>query len=464
MTMMRTMINRSRWAAFIVLPFFAVTPRLYAQDTLRLDLKKALAIAFTESPTIKIADKEIKKRQFARKESLAALFPQVNFTTDYNRTLKKQVMYMDVDMGDMGDMMPPGMEMDGMDDGFEVGRSNNWSTGFYASLPLVNASLWKSLKISATDVELAMEQARSSKIAMQSEVKKSFYAVLLANDSYHVFKQSYDNALENYEDIQRKFEQGVVAEFDLIRADVRVKNTEPNVLQAENSRALAQRRLKALMGIDLEAPICCEGELRDYEAQLFADYLSTDTTLAHNSDLKQLDLQRQQLSSSLQLRKFDYLPTLSLTGMYQWNAMSNDFKFKNYRWNPYSVIGLSLNIPIISGGNKYYKIRETKISLEQMELQRDDRQRQLQLTVQQYMDNMKTCVKRYDAARKGVEQAKKGYLISQKRYDTGAGTLIEMNDAEFALTQARLNQHQAIYDYMVAKADLEKVLGNALEE
>ena len=451
-------------ATFMVIPFLAIAQSGYAQDTLRLDLKQALSIAFSESPTIKVANKEIAKKKLAKKESFAALFPQVNFKTDYNRTLKKQVMYMDVDMGGMEDVAPPGMDMSSMDDGFEVGRSNNWSTGFYASMPVVNASLWKSMRLSATEVELAIEQARSSKISMQSEVKKGFYAVLLANDSYHVFKQSYDNAMENYLDIKRKYEQGVVAEFDLIRADVRVKNTEPNVLQAETSRSLAQRRLKALMGIDLSTPIHCVGELSDYKSNLFGDYLSTDTTLTQNSELRQIELQTEQLNHSLLMRRFDYLPTLSFTGMYQWNAMNNDFKFKNYRWNPYSVVGLSLNIPIFSGGNKFYKIRETKISLEQMELQRNDTQRHLQLTVQQFMDNMKTCVKRYGAARKGVEQAERGYLISQKRYDTGAGTLIEMNDADYALIQARLNLNQAIYDYMVAKADLEKVLGNALEE
>ena len=451
----------TKWAALMVLPFFAMVNGVYAQDTLCINLKRALKIAYAESPTIKVADKAIQKKQYARKETIASLFPQINFTTEYSRTLKKQVMYMDVDVD--ADL-PPGMDVLPMDEGLEVGRSNNWNTGFYAAMPLLNASLWKSLRLSATEVELAMEQARSSKIAMQSEVKKSYYAVLLADDAYRVFRQSYDNAKVNYEDIRRKFEQGVVAEFDLIRADVRVKNTEPNVLQAENARKLAQRRLKALMGIDLEVPIVCEGKLSDYNSSLIGDFLSTDTCLSENSDLKQLDLQTKQMQGALQLRKFDYIPTLSLTGMYQWNAMSNDFNFKKYRWNPYSVIGLSLNIPIFSGGNKYYKIRETKISLEQIELQRDDVQRNLKLMVQQQMDNMKNCVKRYDAARKGVEQAERGYMISQKRYDTGAGTLIEVNDADYALTQARLNQTQAIYDYMVAKAELEKVLGNAPEE
>lgn len=445
------------WVVIMLLPSLAFTSAK-AQDTLVLDIGKALEIALSENPTVKVANKEIQKKKYAQKGSYAALFPQVSFAADYNRTLKKQVMYMDG--FDMGNTEIPGMEdMPNMDEGIEVGRDNNWNLGFNASMPIVNAALWKSLSISAVDVELAIEQARSSKIAMVNQVKKGYYGVLLANDSYRVFKESYDNAMENYLDIKRKFEQGTVAEYDLIRANVTVKNSEPNMLQAENALVLAKWQLKALLGMDLDINIECEGQLTDFEKDLFGDFLSTDTTLANNTDLKQMDLQAKQLEKTLTMQKFDYLPTLSLTGLYQWTAMNNDFKFKDYMWNPYSMVGVSLSIPIFSGGSKFYKIKQTRNSIEQLSLQREDTQRNLQLAIKQYIDNMNTCVKRFDASQKGVEQAERGYMISQKRYDTGAGTLLEMNDSELALTQAKLNFNQAIYDYMVAKADLEKVLG-----
>lgn len=458
------------WAATLLLPFMLFS-QSKAQDTIRLDLGKALEIALSENPTVKVANKEIEKKKYAKKGSYAALFPQISFGADYNRTLKKQVMYMDNIGGGSGmeGMMGAGAgsgsgSTDGSADvdlsnGIQVGRDNNWSLGFNASMPLVNASLWKSLSISGIDVELAVEQARSSKISMVNQVKKSYYNVLLANDSYQVFKESYDNAMQNYLDIKKKYEQGTVAEFDLIRADVTVKNSEPNMLQAQNALTLAKWQLKALLGMDLDTGIECSGTLTDYENELFADFLSTDTTLANNTDLKQLDIQSKQLGKTLLMQKFDYLPTLSLTGLYQWNSMNNDFKFKDYRWNPYSVIGVSLSIPIFTGGSKYYKIRQTRVSMEQLDLQREDAERNLQLAVKQNVDNMNTCVKQFDAARKGVEQAERGYLISQKRYDTGAGTLLEMNDAELALTQARLNFNQAIFNYIVAKSDLEKIMG-----
>ena len=80
--------------------------------------------------------------------------------------------------------------------------------------------------------------------------------------------------------------------------------------------------------MDLDLNIDCDGQLTDFKSSLFADYLSTDTTLSENTDLKQLDLRAEQLKKTLVMQKFDYLPTLSLTSLYQWSAMNNDFKFR----------------------------------------------------------------------------------------------------------------------------------------
>jgi outer membrane protein TolC len=139
--------------------------------------------------------------------------------------------------------------------------------------------------------------------------------------------------------------------------------------------------------------------------------------------------------------------------------MNNNFKVGDYKWNPYSMVGISLSVPIFSGGSKVQKINQTRTTITQLAMQRDDLRRNLQLAVRQSIDNMHTCVKRFDAARKGVDQAGRGYTIARKRYDIGAGTLLEMNDAELAMTQAKLNYNQAIYDYLVARSDLEKTLG-----
>lgn len=434
-------------------------------QTTTLTLDDAVRIALSDNPTVKVADSEITKQEYAKKGTLASLMPTLDFSAGYNRTLKKQVMYM-------GDMKGFGGSSEGtegaegteaasaMRDGIKVGMDNTWSAGFALSLPLVNAQLWKQLSISADDVELAVEKSRQSRISMVSQVKQAYYAVMLAEASRDALKENYDNAKKKYDDINQKYQQGLSSEYDLIRADVAVKNVEPSLFDAENSIVLAKWRLKALIGVDLDMSIDCTGSLNDYTDRLYDGYMKVDTTmLAQNSSLRQIDLQQRQLLKSRDVAKSAYYPTLNLSFAYQWNAMANDFRFKDYRWNPYSTLGLSLNIPIFSGGRRYNSLKQIKVQIDQLALTRLDTERNLMVGVRQSVDKMRTGIRQYESACKSVDQARKGYDIAVKRYDTGAGTLLEVNDSQLALTQSQLNRSQAVYSYLVAQAQLDETLG-----
>lgn len=433
---------------------FAVRAQVAEADTvLRIDLPSAVSIALSENPTVKVANQEITKQEYTKKGTLASLFPTLDFSANFQRSIKKQVMYMGGSFG--------GEEgSSSMPDGIKVGRNNTWSAGFTASMPLINVQLWKQLSVSADEVELAVEKSRESEISMVSQVRQAFYGVLFANVSYDVYKENYDNAMQKYIDIKQKYEQGLTSEYDLIRADVAVKNAEPNMLDAENAIILAKWRLKALLGVDLNLNIECVGDLYDYEDSLYADVMSIDTTMvAGNSQLRQLDLQFRQLQTTKKISQAAYYPTLNMNFNFQWNAMAEDFKFSDYRWNPYSTLGISLNIPIFSGGKRYSDLKKTQLQIDQLALTRYDAERNLMVRVRQSIDQMKTSIRQFESATKGVEQAKKGYEIAVKRYDTGAGTLLEINDSQLALTMAQMNRSQAIYQFLVAKAQLDETMG-----
>lgn len=135
------------------------------------------------------------------------------------------------------------------------------------------------MSISSDEVELAVEKSRQSRQSMVSQVRQAYYAVLLAQASHNALQENYDNAKKKYTDIEQKYGQGLSSEYDLIRADVAVKNVEPSLLDADNSIVLAKWRLKALTGMDLDTDIECVGSLNDYADKLCADYMSVDTTM-----------------------------------------------------------------------------------------------------------------------------------------------------------------------------------------
>ena len=458
-----------------------------AETPVVISLEQALKIALSENIAVKVADKEIERTKYAKKGTYASLFPQIDATGSYQRTIKKQVMYMDFDMSSFGGGSAAGSGSTGSgtagtgegsgtgsgsttsssknNGGLEVGRWNTWSAGVSASMPVVNAQLWKSIKISGMDVELAVEKARASRLDMVSQVKNAYYAVLFSKEAFNVYKEVYENAMTNYAETEKKYNVQKATDLDMARAKTNVANAIPNVYNAESSIILALWQLKAVMGIDLEMNIDVEGAIEDYSEYMTSDVTKADSiSLDRNSTMKQLEIQTNELAQSIKAQQYAYIPTLALAFNYSYNAMTNDFNFKEYRWTPYSYVGVSLSIPIFSGGKRLNQVRQARNSYEQMRLQMTSTERNLKISIRQSLNTMETNVKSYDAAKDAVASAEKAYSIAEKSYEVGRATLTDLNDAQLALTQARLAESQAVYNFIVAKTQLEQTLGQDFTE
>ena len=415
-----------------------------------ITLDDALKIALSENVAVKVADLEIKRSEYAKKGAYAALFPQIDVTGSYQRTIKKQVMYM---------------TMGGQSMGIEVGKSNTINAGASAAMPLVNAQLWGSLKLSALDVELSVEKARSSRLDMVTQVKNAYFGTLFAKEAFHVYKQVYENAVQNLEEAQKKYDAQKVSEFELVRAKTSVANAVPNVYNAESSVILALWQLKAVLGIDLEMNIDVAGKLDDFSQQMFYDIHQHDSiSLDKNSTMKQLAIQAEQLAQNIKLQKFANIPSLALAFNFSYMSMADDISFKEFPWTPYSTVGLSLSIPIFAGGKRYQAIRQAKNQYQQVQLQVENTERQLKIAIRQSLNSMEMNMKSYYAAQEAAVSAQKAYDIAEASYKLGRGTLLDLNDAQLALTQAQLAQSQAVYNFIIAKAQLEQTLGQDFVE
>ena len=443
-----------------------------------ITLDDALKIALSENASVRVADMEIERTGYARKGTYASLFPQIDLTGSFQRTIKKQVMYMDMDMSSImggGDEAGAGDGTSGGTGseagsgegapslgggGIEVGRWNSYSGGVTAAMPIVNAQLWKSIRLSAKDVELAVEKARSSRLDMVTQVKQAYYGVLLAKEALNVYKDVYDNAVRNFEQTRLRYNAQKASELDFTRAKSTVASSIPNVYNAESSVILALWQLKAVMGVDLDQNIDVAGTIGDYASEMTYDQaLGEDISLEYNTTMRQLAIQAEQLAMNIKIQKFAYIPTLSANFAFLETAMTNDFKFSNYRWTPYSYVGLSLNIPIFSGGKRLNAVRQAKVQASQLGVQMDDTERQLKIGIRQYLNTMETQMKSFSAAEEAVNTAAKAYGIAEKSYNVGRSTITELNDAQLALTQARLGVSQTVYDFVVAKSNLEKIMG-----
>ena len=451
-------INKMKFVWALTLTLMLATPTKAEEeaevpiDTLELSLQQCIEIALEESPTIRVAEREIKRVDYSNREQHAALFPAISGAASYQRTLKKQKLFFDI----------PGMPSN--NEGIEVGQDNTFVGMLSASMPIIAPTLWASLRLNSTESKIALEEARSSKLELNNAVTKAYYAVLLAQDSYEVFERSFDNSAENAKIIGNKYEVGAVSEFEWIRADVQMRNAMTNLVSAESAINLSQLQLKMLMGVDMNIPIKTVDKLSDYEKEVFQQAIEASSqSLDDNTDIRQFDLRTEQLRKSLEVQKTTWLPTIAATIDYQYMSMPNDdVKFKDYYWFPTSTAGISLSIPLFEGGKKHYKAKQIQTQLMSMEDQRENLKRALELQMAAHTDNMIKAIEKMESGKIAVESAEKALDISQKMYEIGAGTYLDVTNAELGYIQAGLSYNQSIYDFISAKADLEKLLGTTI--
>lgn len=434
-----------------------------------LTLDQCLAIALSENPTIRIADMEVQRVDYSKTETLSQLLPQITFGANYNRTLAKQTMYMNMSgfgggsssgSGDEGDA-PAASSRAGGDTGIKVGMDNSYQVGFSASMPLIAPQLWVSLKLTDAQILQTVEQSRASKLDLINQVKDAYYAHMLAKDSKKVMQESYDMAALTHDIYVKKFEAGAASDYDVLRTSVAMKNIEPELLQADIAIKKARLQLLILMGMDASFPIDTEGTLEQYEHTMYGETMALSRDYSQNTQLVQNQIQTRQLREALRVQKNSLYPTLALTANYYWTSMSSGSPFKNFRWNPYSTVGLSLNLPLFTGGSRYSKIRQAQVQLAEMDFARENLERNIASQVDLAIDNIEMNVRQIASTSQSVGQAERAHNIMQESFQIGAASYLDLRDSELALTRSRLAYYQSLYNYLVSQSGLELLLGNA---
>ena len=428
-----------------MLAVMTLTVNAQESTTMHITLDKAIEIALSENPTIKIADKEIELKEVSKSEAWQNLLPTV--------TLDGAIQY-NIQVASMK------MEAMGRTQEIKMGKdnSNTWNAALQVAIPLYAPAVYQTMKLTNSDLELAVEKSRNSKIDMINQVTKAFYQLMLAQDSYNVLQENYRLAETNFDIVNKMFEQGLVSEYDKISAEVQKNNAWPSVVSGQNAVELARLQLKVLMGITADVTLVVNDNLANYETEM-ANVADKEIDLSNNSSLRQIDMQTNMIGRQRKILKSAFIPTVALVGSYQLQSISNtNWNIANYNWSNAASVALSVSIPIYKAKN-FTSLKSNKIQLFQLAETRNNTESMLKMQAQSFIDNMTTSSEQLSSNKEAVRLAEKGLEISQKRYDIGNGTILELTNSQVQLTNTRLSYNNTIYDYLVAKSELNKVLG-----
>jgi len=420
-----------------------------AGKVVTLSREQCVNIALSDNPTLRVSGIEIQRADYSKKETLASLFPQIDFSGAYQRAIDLQTIRMN---------------MGGQSQALKMGSDNTWNFGFTASMPLIAPQLWKSVTLSDIQILSSMEQARASRLDMVDQVNKAFYALLLARESKAVIQRNYENAKFTASVYEKQFAAGAATEYDVLRSSVQVTNVEPDLLQADIAIRQAQLQLRLLLGLPEDVEVTTDDTLENYRRDMYAYILQTTGAPRQNSSLRQLEISQRQAEESVALQKRAWIPTLGASFNYNWNAMNNGNAFKNVEFFPYSTVGLQVSVPIFSGGSKYYALKKAEAQVKELEFQKQNLLNALDMQINLSMDNINRQVAQINSSLKGMQQAEKAYQIMQKSFEIGAATYLDLRDSELADTSARLAYYQSIYNFLISTSELDLLLGKESEK
>jgi outer membrane protein TolC len=431
----------------LILPvFLAMSIVAFAQEPTTLTLQQAIDVALKNNRDLSSQRLSIENADAQVTEAFGNALPSLTLNARYTRNLQKQVFYF------------PGS--DGIVKPISVGSDNALSTDLTLNQIIFNSAVFTGVGTAKTYSKISRQQLRAKTADVVLAVKRAYYTALFAKQVLQVNETLMQNASENMKNTQVLYKAGLRAEFDAIRAEVQYANQQPVVVQARDNYEMALDNLKLTLSLDDTKRIdLAESLMRPASSgQTEPDVQTAKNILEkYNATLEALRLNTEVNKELIAINKSEYLPTVALFGTYQMQAQSDNFSGLDFQ--PTSYIGLNLSLNLFNGYKTNAKVQQAQIAYEQSRFQLDQTEDALKTQLQSILRRIDYARQRIAVSDQTIRQAERGYQIATVSYKAGTGTQLQINDADLAMAQARLNQLNAVYDYDIALAELESLLG-----
>ncbi|MGB8958686.1 MAG: TolC family protein [Candidatus Aminicenantales bacterium] len=426
---------------------------LAAQESptaLVLTLDEAVAMALRQNPLFLATQEQEQQAKFQVRSAVSRFLPTLD--AQGLNTLDEKLFTLEFPSLIPG--QPPQR--------ISIDFTKNYQTALAFNLPLfAGGRLVAGYKQANYNLQASRESVRLSEQETIFNVKSAFYGYLLAREFSAVADEALTLAEKFRDNVKNLYEVGMASKFDLLRSEVQVANLKPQAIRARNSVDVAALGLKTVLGIALETPVEVKGELAAPPLDAVSEAV-VEEALAERPELRQLDYQRRIAGEMLKIARGSMLPTIGIGGAY--NLWSDSLSFRKGRWQNYYAINLSISLPLFNGFAARAQIGQSKAAIRQLEWTRKGLSDAIALEVRQAVLDRDQARETLLSQEKNVEQAREAVRIAELNYGEGLATNLDVSTAQVALSQARTNYSQALYDCVISQAQLEKAVGRNRSE
>ncbi len=405
-----------------------------------LTLEKCINLALANNQDLKIAQKRILESKGKKQEAFGNFLPTLSASGSYTRL--NESPKMSVFFG-------------GSEQTFELGPDYLYSTQLTLRQPLF--AWWKIYhgdKQARLDYRLVNEEHKQVKNSLIFEVKRAFYNLLLARQFVIIAEEAVDVTDSHYKTTRALYKEGRVSDYDVSRAKVQLVNNQTRLIKAKNNLKLAREELSFLLNTKLEKDWKVKGDFPREKREVSLEN-ALGKALRERSEIRQLMIQEEVGKVSIKLARAENRPNLDFLANYEYTNPFYNRKEWGESWN----VILSLNFPLFSGLSNLGRVKQAKAGLEQVKILRSQIEQRIKLEVRKAIFDMEEARERIEAQEENVKLARANLRIAEERYRLGLMSEIELRDAQLSLTQAETDYFQALYDYNVAGAFLDRAIG-----
>lgn len=422
-----------------------------AQTIKRISLPEALAMASKGNRQVQIQVLEEMHQKEFTKEVRSHMLPSITAGGNYYRYLDRQTIFLP---GYFAGTTKPVQEV-------AVGGKNAFNGVVSASQPLLNEGARKQAKAALYDEKIQREKTADLEGSLGEQISIGYFNMLFMQSQINLQQQSLTRNEKALKDTRSLFAQGRSLKADTLRAFIAVENLRSSISYLRNNLEVAGIHLKRLIGIDdttaIELSDTLTAESPAMASYELGDAIETAGQLRNDIAIRRLLTQKKQVM--LAVTKAAQLPQVFAVGQYQLQAQADNFKLGQYAWPPTSFVGIQVNVPIFTGNRIKSRISQAAIQIRQEAIGLEDLRQTVKSELAALLSQWREANEQLDVQRRTVELAELSYAMMDDRYRNGLSSRLELTDAELALTQAKINYLQAIYNHKVIQVQLKRAQG-----
>lgn len=417
--------------------------RAAGREPVRLSLAEAVGRAVDLNEDVLIARAEEARTAGLVREVRAASLPDIRADINYNRNIQNAVLFLET-----GD----GVQQ------VQLGQENDFSFILTLEQPILDLGLGPARSAARLSGEATAVQVESARVGVALQARLAYYQVLLDKELVVVQEKAIEQAGARLREVEAFYRVGTASDFDLLTAQVEVDNIKPLLIEARNLLELDRNRLKRTIGMPLNRTIELVDRLaRPTEIPPLEEAI--EIALRNRPDVDSQELVIALQSENLAVQKASGYPTLDLIASFSRRGASSTLFPGGKDFAQSASAGLYFSVPVFDGRARSGRVQQARAAVDRERFRLQQLVENARLQVQQAHQALFASREQIEASESNIARAERALEIAQTRFRNGLSTQVELNDAELAVTRARTNFVQALYNHNAARAQLTAAMG-----